>query len=308
MVMRLKTDNKRKNYLENLKTFNQKVLTMTTMAQQIIQEADRTKVVTYAMVVFLRCPTLEVNIENFKLIIHVYCLLEVNAFGISDKTLLRAGTGLYWPTNLMNHSCRPNCVAVFSGGRQFIVPSRAIAAGDELTISYIDQGIEDVPTRKLTLSQEYFFECECARCAQQEHEYDPRIKFAHQLELTGPMATLNRAALHYEKRGDIGNSLKAVFLLLEKIRQSNLSAKSIDNQDEESKVKDAGEKATIRIYSNKLRKDLLERAVFMSIKLGDFKQACVYQKLIVDLNDIMYEAKQHPLQPMQLYSLGKLQS
>ena len=134
------------------------------MAGQIVQEIDRTKLVTYAMIVFLRCPELEVNVENFTLITHVYCLLEVNAFGISDKTLLRAGTGLYWPTNLINHSCRPNCVAVFSGQRQFIVPCRAIAEGDELTISYIDQGIEDVPTRKLMLTQEYYFDCMCPRC------------------------------------------------------------------------------------------------------------------------------------------------
>ena len=35
------------------------------------------------------------------------------------------------------------------------------------------------------------------------------------------MATLNRAALHYEKRGDIMNSLKAVFLLLTRIKQTN---------------------------------------------------------------------------------------
>ena len=147
-----------------LKKFNQKVLSMTTMASQIVLDTDRTKIVTYAMVVFLRCPQLAVTIENFRLIVHVYCLLEVNAFGISDKTLLRAGTGLYWPANLINHSCRPNAVAVFNGRRMYIVPSRAIAAGDEITISYIDQGIEDVPTRKLTLEQEYFFCCECPRC------------------------------------------------------------------------------------------------------------------------------------------------
>ena len=55
-TMRLKTDNKRKNYMENLKIFNQRVLTMTSMANEIIQEVDRTKLVTYAMVVFLRCP------------------------------------------------------------------------------------------------------------------------------------------------------------------------------------------------------------------------------------------------------------
>ena len=152
--------------MQALKNFNKKVLSMTTMASQVVLEADRTKIATYAMVVFLRCPSLVVNSENFKLIAHVYSLLEVNAFGISDKTLLRTATGLYWPANLINHSCRPNCVAVFRGRRMFIVPCRAIAQGDELTISYIDQGIEDVPTRKLTLQQEYFFECKCLRCTQ----------------------------------------------------------------------------------------------------------------------------------------------
>ena len=38
------------------------------------------------------------------------------------------------------------------------------------------------------------------------------------------MATLNRAALHYEKLGDITNSLKAVYLLLEQIKQTNKAA------------------------------------------------------------------------------------
>ena len=58
---------------------------MTSMAEHIVQEVDRTKVVTYAMVVFLRCPELEVNVENFTMIVHAFCLLEVNAFGISDS-------------------------------------------------------------------------------------------------------------------------------------------------------------------------------------------------------------------------------
>lgn len=55
-VMRLKTDSARKNSMVALKKFNQKVLSMTTMASQIVLDTDRTKIVTYAMVVFLRCP------------------------------------------------------------------------------------------------------------------------------------------------------------------------------------------------------------------------------------------------------------
>lgn len=45
---------------------------------------------------------------------HVYSLLEVNAFGVSEaKSLLRAGTGLYYPSNLIDHSCKPNAVIVY---------------------------------------------------------------------------------------------------------------------------------------------------------------------------------------------------
>ena len=46
----------------------------------------------------------------------------------------------------------------------------------------------------------------------------------------------------------------------------------------------------------------------MSIKIGDFKQAMAYQKQICEINEAIYDPKCHPLQPMQLYSLGKLQS
>ena len=149
------------------------------MASKVVEEVDKTKISTYAMIVFLKCPQLEINMDNFKMIVHLYCILEVNAFGICDKQLLRAGTGLYSPGNLFNHSCRPNCVAVFRGRRQFIVSNRVIEEGEELCISYVDQGIEDVPSRKLTLSQEYFFDCLCEKCKEQEESYDPRVKYVH---------------------------------------------------------------------------------------------------------------------------------
>ena len=70
---------------------------MTSMASRGILEAERAKVTSYAMIVFIRCPGLEVSLANFILILHVYFVLEINPFGICDKTLVRAGTGLYWP-------------------------------------------------------------------------------------------------------------------------------------------------------------------------------------------------------------------
>ena len=87
--------------------------------------------------------------------------------------------------------------------------------------------------------------------------------------------------------------------MLEKIKQSNGAAEAtLSGQALPEETKEDGlpmEKATVRVYSKKLQKDLLERAVFMSIKLGDFRQAMQYQKLICDLNETMYEKASHPL-------------
>ena len=115
-VMHLKTDTHAKSHLQDLLTFNQKVLKMVTMASQIIHFTDKSKLATYAMIVFLRCNALSVSIENFKLIMHVYSLLEVNAFGVAGtRTQIRSGTGIYHPTNLLDHSCDPNAVIVYRG-------------------------------------------------------------------------------------------------------------------------------------------------------------------------------------------------
>jgi len=143
-VMHLKTDTQAKSHLKDLKTFNQKVLKMVTMASQILHFTDKSKLATYAMIVFLRCPALSVCIENFKLIMHVYSLLEVNAFGVAGtRTQIRAGTGIYHPTNLLDHCCDPNAVIVYRGRQQFLIATRTIAEGDPVNISYIDQAVED---------------------------------------------------------------------------------------------------------------------------------------------------------------------
>jgi len=57
----------------------------------------------------------------------VYSILEVNSFGVSaTKTLVRAGTGLYYQTNFINHSCDPNCAVIYKGRKQFVVAIKQI--------------------------------------------------------------------------------------------------------------------------------------------------------------------------------------
>lgn len=111
------------------------------------------------------------------------------------------------------------------------------------------------------LMQEYYFDCCCARCAKEDVAFDPRQKFLHQLERTGKLATLNRAALHYEVENPPA-CLKALVLLLEGVKQ---------NQEAGREAQLAGDDYQISTYSSKLRKDLLERAVYMAIRMRDFE-------------------------------------
>lgn len=166
-IMQLKTNSESKTSLEDLKQFNTQVLQMVSMASQVVQYTDKSKLATYAMIVFLRCPQLAINLENFKIIMHVFSLLEVNAFGVSDsKTQLRSGTALYYPSNFIDHSCNPNAAIVYRNRNQFVIATRKIEQNQPIFISYIDQGIEDAFTRRSILGRDYYFQCECDRCNQ----------------------------------------------------------------------------------------------------------------------------------------------
>ena len=56
---------------------------MVSNASTVVLHTERDKLMTYAFVCFLKLPALAVTVENFRLIVHVYSLLEVNSFGVS---------------------------------------------------------------------------------------------------------------------------------------------------------------------------------------------------------------------------------
>ena len=65
----------------------------------------------------------------------------------------------------INHSCDPNCeVAYVEDNGVMIVARRPVAAGEELTISYVDPEMDDEDRRE-ELEETYGFECACPKCA-----------------------------------------------------------------------------------------------------------------------------------------------
>jgi hypothetical protein len=115
----------------------------------------------------------------------VYCRLVTNSLSVCETASgvdkKRAVAMFGWLT-LINHSCRANATTKYSAAdnRLTLVANRDIAAGDEITITYmaiqalsgdrktlIDFPDLDVQTRQKVLRREYGFVCQCQLCMEQ---------------------------------------------------------------------------------------------------------------------------------------------
>lgn len=91
-----------------------------------------------------------------------------NNFEMYDDEVFSYGLGVFPHGALLNHECRPNCVAVYvdSPGQPCVQQMRLTAdvpADTELTVTYLDAIATDESRREAT-QQKYFFDCRCARC------------------------------------------------------------------------------------------------------------------------------------------------
>jgi len=89
--------------------------------------------------------------------------LTCNCFDILDDDMNSVGIGIVEKACLINHSCVPNCVAIFEGSAVSIRSIKPIKNGEEITISYIESIIKrkDAQTE---LQERYFFKCKCVKC------------------------------------------------------------------------------------------------------------------------------------------------
>jgi len=96
---------------------------------------------------------------------HLVGTFRTNCFDMDGK-----GAALYPTLARLNHSCSPNCRHSYSHDMhtnvhsQSITATRAVAAGEELTISYIDIRGRSTQDRRELLLQRYCFSCDCGLC------------------------------------------------------------------------------------------------------------------------------------------------
>ncbi|KAK0620876.1 hypothetical protein B0T14DRAFT_481979 [Immersiella caudata] len=96
-------------------------------------------------------------------------------------------------------NCEPNAFVFFEGNELRVRSLRQIAAGEEITVSYVDTNI-DVAARREILQHEHFFECRCTRCKSERKEHVALLK-----------SSKNLAALHQAQRNIITLMKNAVW-------------------------------------------------------------------------------------------------
>lgn len=100
------------------------------------------------------------------------CKVLCNAFSICDHEQNSIGIGIYLPASLLNHSCLPNCAAVFEDGSLLLRSLQHIPSGCELLISYTEV-LQPVAVRQAQLERVYGFHCVCSRCRDEQLQTPP---------------------------------------------------------------------------------------------------------------------------------------
>ncbi|KAI0213745.1 Histone-lysine N-methyltransferase SMYD3 [Lamellibrachia satsuma] len=121
-------------------------------------------------------------------LLQVFGKMVINSFSICDGEMQPIGVGIYLGASCMDHSCRPNAIAVFSGTELHVRNTVAIDTSQPIKfyisyidhehnigytttfyISYIDQLLPR-SERRTQLVMQYYFTCDCPVCTDDHQE------------------------------------------------------------------------------------------------------------------------------------------
>lgn len=111
----------------------------------------------------------ETLIPNTAELMGIYGRICINSFNIVDLNMNTIGVGIYLGPSVIDHSCKPNAVAVFEGTTINIRTITDLPCLDwsQIRISYIDL-LNSNKDRREELHSSYYFWCDCERCKKEE--------------------------------------------------------------------------------------------------------------------------------------------
>lgn len=104
----------------------------------------------------------------------------------------RVFTGIFPKISLLNHSCDPNIRNSFDGQFLSIYATRSIAQGEQVFNCYGPHyKLMDRDERKSILEQQYCFQCNCDKCATNDHTIDKYYRYVCTNDECGATIDLN---------------------------------------------------------------------------------------------------------------------
>ncbi|XP_067215215.1 histone-lysine N-methyltransferase SMYD3 isoform X2 [Linepithema humile] len=109
----------------------------------------------------------ETLIPNVAELMGIYGRICTNCFNILDINMNTIAAGIYLGPSVMDHSCKPNSVAVFEGTTIVIRTLVDLPCLDwsQIRISYVDL-LNSNKDRREELHSSYYFLCDCEKCKQ----------------------------------------------------------------------------------------------------------------------------------------------
>ncbi|KAL0112790.1 hypothetical protein PUN28_012213 [Cardiocondyla obscurior] len=118
--------------------------------------------------VLLQCLD-ETLLPNAVELMGIYGRICINSFNILDINMNTIGVGIYLGASVMDHSCKPNAIAVFEGTTIIVRTLTDLPFLDwsQIRISYVDL-LNSNKDRRDELHSSYYFWCDCERCKEEE--------------------------------------------------------------------------------------------------------------------------------------------
>ncbi|XP_064095587.1 SET and MYND domain-containing protein 4-like [Macrobrachium nipponense] len=193
-------------------------------------------------------PSNEELIKTGALLLSNLLKIQINCYGVEHE-MKRIGAGIYPTLSLVNHSCNPSAKHYTRGRNMILRAVRPIAAGEEVTISYTPDYLdEEREKRRKHLAEKYHIACECDAC---QFEWQTASKlpalmlkcFRCTQSVSGDLPVCYSCRLEYKNKSSfedkirfdtIAKQVDATFLSACKIAQNLMRAESISEEEYQS--------------------------------------------------------------------------
>ena len=91
----------------------------------------------------------------------------INSLALMNESGQPIGTGLYLGVSAIDHSCAPNAVWILHENEMIVRAIENVDSFENIRITYLSKLFESTYERQKTLSENYFFDCDCSRCQDQ---------------------------------------------------------------------------------------------------------------------------------------------